>query len=101
MRLHFILNAIAAKEKIQITAEELSSYLTLLAERYQMPLKKLVSELQKHRALNGIQEEILFNKTLEFLTTHAKVTEIPSSKTTGASHHHHDEHHVHGPHCNH
>ncbi|MFZ4115935.1 MAG: trigger factor [Chthoniobacterales bacterium] len=104
MRLHFILNAIAAKEKIAVTPEELNAYLTLLAERYAMTLKKLVGELQKHHALGGIQEELLFNKTLEFLTKHAKVTEIPSSKATGSVHHnhnHHEEVHVHGPHCNH
>lgn len=100
MRLHFILNAIAAKESIVITPEELNSYLTHLAQRYQMPLKKLIKELQKHHALAGIQEEILFNKTLEFLTTHAQVTELPPSKQTAIDHHH-EEPHVHGPHCNH
>ncbi|MDH4469806.1 MAG: trigger factor [Verrucomicrobiae bacterium] len=102
MRLHFILNAIAAKEKIEVTPEEFNSYLTLLAERYKMTLKKLISELQKNRALGGIQEELLFNKTLEFLTTHSNVTEIPTSKETGKSHtHDHAQPHVHGPHCKH
>jgi trigger factor len=100
LKLHFILNAIAAKEKIEVTPEEFNSYLTLLAERYKMPLKKLVSELQKNRALEGVQEELLFNKTLEFLITHATVTEIPIHKETGKAHDH-DQPHVHGPHCKH
>lgn len=40
VRLHFILNAIAAKEKITVTAEELNAHLTTMAEQYRMPLKK-------------------------------------------------------------
>ena len=100
VRLNFILNAIAAKEAIAVTREELNSYLMMLAERYKMPVKKLVKELQKHRALAGIQEEILFSKTLEFVSSHAKVTELPPSKAALPGHDH-EAPHVHGPHCNH
>ena len=98
VRLNFILAAIAEKEAIAVTAEEMNGYLTMLAERYQMPLPKLVKELQKRRAIAGIQEELLFNKTLEFLISHAKVTELPPSKKEGADQ---EAPHVHGPHCNH
>lgn len=102
VRLNFILNAIAAKEALAVTPDELNTYLAMMAERYQMPPKKLVKELQKHHALSGIQEEILFNKTLEFLASEAKVTELPLSKTQSPLHDHsHEETHVHGPHCNH
>ncbi len=102
VRLNFILNAIAAKEALTVTSNELTAYLTMMAERYQMPLKKLVKELQKHHAMSGIQEEILFNKTLDFLASQAKVTELPLSKPQSALHgNDHDEPHVHGPHCNH
>lgn len=103
VRLHFILNAIAAKETLSVTHEELNAYLAMMAEHYRMPLKKLIKELQKHHAISGIQEEILFNKTLSLLTTNAKVTELPPNKADKGSqaHHHDDPHHVHGPHCNH
>ncbi|MBX9743392.1 MAG: trigger factor [Chthoniobacterales bacterium] len=94
VKLNFILNAIAAKEKMTVTPEELNAQLTTMAEHYRMPLKKLVQEVQKNRALSAIEEELLFGKTLAFLTTEAQVTELPPSKAEAAEH-------VHGPHCNH
>jgi len=98
VRLNFILAAIADKEAIAVTSEEMNAYLMMLAERYQMPLKKLIKELQKRRAIAGIQEELLFNKALEFLISHAKVTELPPSQKEALDQ---EAPHVHGPHCNH
>ena len=102
LQLHFILHAIAAKEKIQLTSQDLRAYLADLAKKYQMTEKKLVSELQKNHALAGIQEELLTQKTLDFLVSQAQVTAIPVSKNNdGSTHPHPTTPHVHGPGCHH
>ncbi len=100
VRLRFILHAIAAKEKIVVTAQELNDYLTLLAEHYKMTFKKLLTELKKHHALGGIEEELLCKKTLQFLISKAQVTSVPVAKQRNHAHTHGEQHH-HGPNCNH
>lgn len=102
LKTRFILHAIALQEKIEVTQDELVHHLSFLAERYKMTLKKLVAELQKNHALSTIQQEVLMNKTLDFLITHANITEMTSSKKPDTLIlDHHAEHHVHGPECRH
>ena len=98
VRLNFILSAIAEKEKMAVTPEEMAIRLSHLSERYKMPPEKLLKELKKHNALPRIQEEIILGKAFDLILTHAKVTELPPTHNHGS---HHEEPHVHGPNCNH
>ncbi|MEI6416518.1 MAG: trigger factor [Verrucomicrobiota bacterium] len=102
VKLHFLLNDIAEKEKIVITPEELQQNIIMLSQRYKMSVEKLLKELKKNHALGGIQEDMIFSKTLQWLLDHATITELPVSSP--AEHDgDHDDHsgHVHGPHCRH
>lgn len=98
VKLNFILSAIAKKENITVTQEELAHRLSLLSEQYKMRPEKLMKELKKHQALPGIHEEILLGKTFDLIFSEAKITELPSTKKEGSSH---EEPHVHGPNCRH
>lgn len=100
VKLNFILGEIVAKEDIRVTRDELAWRITSMAERYQMTPQKLFKELQKHRALAGIEEEISLGKALARVVSHARingedpkpiVNPIPTP----------DEEHVHGPGCGH
>ncbi|OHE75089.1 MAG: trigger factor [Verrucomicrobia bacterium RIFCSPHIGHO2_12_FULL_41_10] len=100
LQFNYILGAIAAKEALEVTPDEMSEHLLRLSKRYQMPAQKLIKELSKRGALGHIQEEILLGKAFDLLIAQAKVTELPpSNKAT--SQHEQEHEHVHGPHCNH
>ncbi|MEI6321916.1 MAG: trigger factor [bacterium] len=102
VKLNFILGEIISRENISVSHDELAWRITNMAERYQMTPQKLVKELQKHRAIPGIEEEIALGKALDVVVSHAKVNgEEPKPILTSASTHTHDEEHVHGPGCGH
>ena len=108
VKLNFILGEIVLKEGISVSREELAWRITSMAERYQMTPQKLLKELQKHRAIAGIEEEISLGKALDVVVSHAKVNGedpkpvSPAVASTSTQHtHSHDEEHVHGPGCGH
>jgi trigger factor len=104
VKLNFILGEIVLKEGISVSREELAWRITSMAERYQMTPQKLFKELQKHRALAGIEEEISLGKALDVVVSHARVNgedpkPLPAAAPT--THSHDEEPHVHGPGCGH
>ena len=102
VKLNFILGEIISRENISVSHDELAWRITNMAERYQMTPQKLVKELQKHRAIPGIEEEIALGKALDVVVSHARVNgEEPKPILTSASTHTPDEEHVHGPGCGH
>jgi FKBP-type peptidyl-prolyl cis-trans isomerase (trigger factor) len=106
VKLNFILGEIITKESIAVSRDELAWRITSMAERYQMTPQKLFKELQKHRAIGGIEEEIAFSKALDLVISHARVNgEDPKPLTASSpltlNNDSPDEEHVHGSHCGH
>ncbi len=106
VKLNFILGEIIGKESITVSRDELAWRITSMAERYKMTPQKLFKELQKHRAIGGIEEEIAFSKALDLVISHARVNgEDPKPLTASSpltlNNDSPDEEHVHGPHCGH
>lgn len=104
VKLNFILGEIIGRENITVTHEELAWRVTNMAERYKMNPQKLVKELQKHRAIPRIEEEIALGKALDVVVSHAKVNgeELKPLLTSSSMHaHSQDEEHVHGLGCGH
>ena len=101
VKLNFILGEVIAKEGIGVTREELAWRITNMAERYQMTPQKLFKELQKHRAIPGIEEEIALGKALDTVVSHARVNGEDPKPITHHTHSHDEEPHVHGPGCGH
>ena len=100
---NFILGEIISKEGITVSRDELAWRITAMAEQYKMTPQKLVKDLQKHRAIGGIEEEIALGKALDMVVSHARVNgEDPKPiQASLPSTHTHDEEHVHGPGCGH
>lgn len=104
VKLNFILGEIVSKEGIRVSREELAWRITNMAERYQMTPQKLLKELQKHRAIAGIEEEIALGKALDTVVSHARVNgedPKPIVHSTQSTTSHDEEPHVHGPGCGH
>jgi hypothetical protein len=72
-----------------------------MAERYRMTPQKLLKELQKHRAIAAIEEEIALGKALDTVVSHARVNGEVPKPTLRTNTNSHDEPHVHGPGCGH
>jgi FKBP-type peptidyl-prolyl cis-trans isomerase (trigger factor) len=105
VKLNFILGEIIGKEGITVSRDELAWRITSMAERYEMTPQKLVKELQKRRAIGGIEEEIALGKALDVVVSHARVngeepTPVKAAASTPNQDSHHEEH-VHGPDCGH
>lgn len=76
VKMQLILDKIAAKEDVSVGDEEMSRY--IMNQAYQSGKKPdaLVKELRKDQnRVRGIQQSLLFDKTLELLVGQAKVSE--------------------------
>ncbi len=83
LKTNFILHRIAEQEKIKVEHEEVDERIRAQAAQYNVPVDKMRKDLEEHDRLDGLAEEILLGKTLDFLK--ANVTIKPSLKSPGAS----------------
>jgi trigger factor len=73
LRTSFILDAIAEKEKITVTEEEMETRITSLAQRYRVTPARLKAQLDERGGLGEVEDQIRTGKTLDFLIANAKV----------------------------
>ena len=83
LKTNFILHRIAEREEIKITREEVDERIREQAAQYNMPVEKMRKELEEHDGLDGLAEEVLLGKTLDFLK--ANVSVQPSSNPPSGS----------------
>jgi len=74
----FIFQKIAAKEGVRVEQMEIAGRLQQMAAQYQMPVEKLVKELEKADRLSDIYSQILTEKVIELLVQNAKVEDVPA-----------------------
>ncbi len=75
VKLKYLVQEIAEKEKVTVEEEEFKQYLSQMAMSYQMDPKTLVDTLIERNMMGTIQQELLNNKTLDRLVTEALKTE--------------------------
>ncbi len=78
----FIFHKIAAKEGIRVEDQDMFQRLQYLSTQYQMPLDKLVKELEKNNGMGRVNEEILSEKVVDFLIQNAQVEDVPAPAAT-------------------
>ncbi len=83
LKTNFILHRIAEREKISVNREEVDERIRAQAAQYNVPVEKMRKDLEEHDRLDGLAEEIVLGKTLDFLK--ANVTIKPSLKSPGES----------------
>jgi trigger factor len=87
LKTNFILHRIAEREKIQVTREELDERIRKQAAQYNISVEKMRKELEEHDRLDGLAEELLLGKTLDFLKANVSVetsSETPTDSTSAA-----------------
>ncbi len=79
LKTNFILHRIAEAEKIEITREEVDERVRREAARNNVGVEKMRREIEDRDGMNGLVEEILLGKTIDFLKSNVSVEEAPAS----------------------
>jgi len=73
LKTNFILHRIAEAEKIQVSPEEVEERIRNQAAHYNVSVEKMRKEIDEHQGINGLVEEILLGKTIDFLKANVNV----------------------------
>lgn len=79
VRANFLLLRIAEKEKIEVTEQDVAQRVLEMASRYEIPVNKLVKDLQRRDGFGPLREQILTGKALDLITGNVTVREASAS----------------------
>lgn len=79
VKLQFLLEAIANKESVAVSDEEMENSLKNIASRYGQDYAKVKKSYQESNMLDELRAELLEQKTLDFLEDRAKITQVKKS----------------------
>lgn len=79
LKTNFILHRIAEHEKIEVTREEIDNAIREQAAHYNVSVEKMRKEFEENDRINGLAEEILLGKTLDFLKQNVIVETTPEA----------------------
>jgi trigger factor len=83
LKTNFILHRIAESEKIEVTREEVDNGIREQAAHYNVSVEKMRKEFEENDRLNGLAEELLLGKTLDFLKQNVIVETTPKPAAAG------------------
>lgn len=84
LKTNFILHRIAEHEKLEVSREELDARIREQAAHYNVSVEKMRKEFEENDRLNGLAEEILLGKTLDFLKANVSVETTPEPVAASA-----------------
>jgi trigger factor len=79
LKTNFILHRIAEQEKIQVTRADVDERIRHQAMHHNVAPEKMRQEIEKHDGMNGLVEQILLAKTIDFLGSNATVESAPAA----------------------
>ena len=79
LKTNFILHRIAEAEKFEVTREEIDESIRQQAMHYNVSVEKMRKEFEENDRTNGLAEEILLGKTLDFLKANVSVETTPET----------------------
>ena len=79
LKTNFILHRIAEQEKIEITREELDKSIREQAAHYNVSVDKMRKQLEENDGINGLAEQLLLGKTLDFLKANVTIERAEES----------------------
>lgn len=82
VRANFILLRIAEKEKLQVGETDLIMAVSEMSRRYEIPVKKLIKDLQARDGFGPLREQILMGKALDLVVSNVTVRE-PAAPAAG------------------
>ncbi|MEO7725167.1 MAG: trigger factor [Chthoniobacterales bacterium] len=85
LKTNFILHRIAEKEKIQVTAVDIDDRIRHQAMHHNTTPEKMQQEIEKNDAMNGLIEQVLLAKTIDFLGSNATLGNAPARPVSEAA----------------
>lgn len=85
VRTNFLLLSIADKEKLEVAEQDVAQRVLEMAARYEIPVKKLVKDLQRRDGFGPLREQILAGKALDLLTSNVTVREPSAASNEPAA----------------
>ena len=85
LKTNFILHRIAEAEKIEVTREEVDERIREQAAHYNVSVEKMRKEFEEKDRINGLAEEIVLGKTLDFLKSNVSVETISEPSAAPAA----------------
>ncbi len=79
VRGNFLLLRVAEQEKLEVSEQDVAQRVLEMASRYEMPVNKMVKELQKHDGFGPLREQILIGKALDLLASNVTVRETKAA----------------------
>lgn len=79
VRANFLLLRIAEKENLEVTEQDVTHRVLEMAARYEIPVNKLVKDLQRRDGFGPLREQILTGKALDLLAGNVTVRESSAS----------------------
>ena len=73
LKTNFILHRIAEQEKFEVSRQELDERIRAQAAHYNVSVEKMRKDFEENDRMNGLAEEILLGKTLDFLKSNVSV----------------------------
>jgi len=84
LKTNFILHRIAEAEKLEVTREEIDERIRAQAAHYNVSVEKMRKEFEENDRINGLAEEILLGKTLDFLKANVSIETTPDTAVASA-----------------
>jgi trigger factor len=84
LRTNFLLQEIAAAEKITVPDSDLFAHISRIATARKEPIKKVIKDLQRTRGIQSISRSLLIGLTIDFLVEHANVKEVSAEELEAA-----------------
>jgi trigger factor len=79
VRANFLLLRIAEKENLAVQEQDVAQRVLEMAARYEIPVNKLVKDLQRRDGFGPLREQILIGKALDLLVANVTVREPAAS----------------------
>ena len=84
LKTNFILHRIAEQEKIQVTRADVDERIRHQAMHHNVAPDKMREEIEKHDGMNGLVEQVLLSKTIDFLGSNATIEGAPAAPNPAA-----------------
>ncbi len=81
----FALKRVADKEGVRVEQMEIARRLQDMAAQYQMPVEKLMKELEKSGGLGSVYSQLLNEKVVDLLVQYAKLEDVPRADAPAAA----------------
>ena len=81
----FIFRKIAEREGIKVENKELNLRVHMLAQQYQVPVEKFAKDLEKRNGGAEIYDQLMNEKVITFLESHAKIEEVDPAQLTASA----------------